>query len=91
MMQRRLTAYLECAGNQRAMFDLLQGRRARLVGEQTDYGWAQSEIEWQGEVGEHAIMTRATDRAGNTQPELTPFNEKGYLFNQPLPHPIIVG
>ncbi len=66
-------------------------RPARLVGEQIDYGWAQFEFDWQGEVGEHAIMTRATDHAGNRQPELTPFNEKGYLFNQPLPHPIIIG
>ena len=35
-------------------------------------------------------MTRATDSAGATQPERTPFNEKGYLFNQPVPHPIRV-
>ena len=35
-------------------------------------------------------MTRATDSAGNTQPDHVPFNEKGYLFNQPLPHPINV-
>ena len=35
-------------------------------------------------------MTRATDSEGNTQPDEVPFNEKGYLFNQPLPHPIAV-
>ena len=35
-------------------------------------------------------MTRATDAAGNTQPAAIPFNEKGFLFNQPLPHPIVV-
>ena len=35
-------------------------------------------------------MTRATDAAGNTQPDEIPFNEKGYLFNQPLPHPVTV-
>ena len=36
-------------------------------------------------------MTRATDTLqGNTQPDRVPFNEKGYLFNQPLPHPILV-
>ena len=40
--------------------------------------------------GEHTLMTRATDAAGNTQPDSIPFNEKGYLFNQPLPHPILV-
>ena len=36
-------------------------------------------------------MTRATDRTGATQPESVPWNRKGYLFNQPLPHPIRVG
>ena len=40
--------------------------------------------------GEHTVMTRATDVEGNIQPEEIPFNEKGYLFNQPVPHPIRV-
>ncbi len=35
-------------------------------------------------------MTRATDAASNTQPAAIPFIEKGFLFNQPLPHPISV-
>ena len=35
-------------------------------------------------------MTRAFDAAGNTQPDAIPFNTRGYLFNQPLPHPIRV-
>ena len=46
--------------------------------------------EWNAGPGEHTILTRATDAAGNTQPDRVPFNEKGYLFNQPLPHPISV-
>ena len=36
-------------------------------------------------------MTRATDASGVTQPDSIPFNRKGYLFNQPVPHPIRVG
>lgn len=40
--------------------------------------------------GEHTVMTRATDTAGNAQPEQVPFNKKGYLFNQPVPHPVRV-
>ena len=64
--------------------------RARLTGRQIDYSWAQFQFEWDASVGEHTIMTRATDVAGNTQPDSVPFNEKGYLFNQPLPHPIVV-
>ena len=65
-------------------------RRANMAGRQVDYGWAQFHFEWDASPGEHTIMTRATDVDGNTQPDSVPFNEKGYLFNQPLPHPIVV-
>ena len=57
---------------------------------QVQYSWARFEFGWDPRPGEYTIMTRATDAAGNTQPEEIPFNEKGYLFNQPLPHPVIV-
>ena len=63
---------------------------AELSGGQPDYSWARFEFVWDAEPGEHTIMTRATDSAGNTQPDRVPYNEKGYLFNQPLPHPIRV-
>ncbi len=61
-----------------------------LVGQQEDYSWAPFEFEWSATSGEYELMTRATDIKGNTQPATIPFNEKGYLFNQPLPHPISV-
>ena len=64
-------------------------RKARLR-RQRDYSWAPFEFEWSAQPGERTVMTRATDIAGYTQPESVPFNEKGYLFNQPLPHPISV-
>ena len=64
--------------------------RARLSGRQVDYGWARFHFEWEALAGEHTVMTRATDIEGNTQPDSVPFNQKGYLFNQPLPHPISV-
>ena len=57
---------------------------------QVQYSWAMFELEWDARPGEYTMMTRATDAAGNTQPPEIPFNEKGYLFNQPLPHPIRV-
>ena len=63
---------------------------AKLPVEQTDLSWARFEIVWEAEPGESTIMTRATDVAGNSQPDQVPFNEKGYLFNQPVPHPIRV-
>ncbi|MDE2747318.1 MAG: sulfite oxidase [Chloroflexota bacterium] len=65
-------------------------QRAELEGPVEEYGWSQFRFEWAASAGEHTIMTRATDIAGNTQPASVPFNEKGYLFNQPLPHPIQV-
>ena len=63
---------------------------AGLPGPQPQYSWARFEFAWDAETGERVIMTRATDATGNTQPDRVPFNEKGYFFNQPLPHPIRV-
>ena len=63
---------------------------AELFGAQPDYSWSRFEFTWDATPGEHSIMTRATDAAGNTQPDEVPFNAKGYLFNQPLPHPVYV-
>ena len=63
---------------------------AELSGEQPGRSWARFEFVWDAGPGEHTIMTRATDAAGNVQPDQVPFNEKGYLFNQPVPHPIRV-
>ncbi len=54
------------------------------------HSWARFEFSWSPNAGDYTVMTRATDVAGNTQPDSVPFNEKGYLFNQPLPHPITV-
>ncbi len=65
-------------------------REAELGEQQVDWSWARFEFVWESEPGEHTIMTRAADAAGNTQPEQVPFNEKGYLFNQPAPHPVRV-
>ena len=68
----------------------LTWREADLPGPQPQYSWARFEFSWDATRGEHTILTRATDTAGNTQPDSVPFNEKGYLFNQPLPHPVVV-
>ena len=65
------------------------GQRSFRRGRWTSLGGG-SEFAWDAEPGEQTIMTRATDTVGNTQPDHVPFDEKGYLFNQPLPHPIRV-
>lgn len=63
---------------------------ARLTGVPADLSWRRFEINWEAAPGNHTVMTRATDRSGATQPDTVPYNRKGYLFNQPLPHPIRV-
>ena len=142
MESRTFEAYLECAGNHRAMFDLVNGRAAQgtqwgtgavsnaawtgvplasvlaaarissngvsvmLIGMDVDSPERQAEgvvattqtiksalaLPWPAglDTGEHTVMTKATDGAGNTQPDAVPFNCKGYLLNQPVPHPIAV-
>jgi len=63
---------------------------ARLHTPQVQYSWARFEFAWDPAPGSYTLMTRATDEAGNTQPDVIPFNQKGYLFNQPIPHPVRV-
>ena len=65
-------------------------RPAELRGPQARLGWVRFEFSWDAPAGTHSLMTRATDVAGNTQPHRVPFNKKGYLFNQPVPHPVQV-
>ena len=64
--------------------------QSATLGRQQDRSWVRFDFDWTATPGEHTIMTRATDTAGNSQPDHAPFNAKGYLFNQPLPHPISV-
>jgi len=65
-------------------------QEARVLDPLIRYAWARFEFEWTATPGQHTLTTRATDQAGNTQPDEIPFNEKGYLFNRPLPHPVTV-
>lgn len=63
---------------------------AAVLEPQVQYSWARFDFEWDARPGNYTVMTRATDAAGNIQPDQVPFNEKGYLFNQPVPHPVSV-
>ena len=65
-------------------------RAARLVGPILPRAWARFELEWEAAPGDHVMRVRATDEQGNAQPDSQPFNEKGYLLNVPLPHPVRV-
>ncbi|MDH4045876.1 MAG: sulfite oxidase, partial [Gemmatimonadota bacterium] len=65
-------------------------QRARVLEPTLPHAWAQFEFAWEPRPGSHVVTVRATDERGNTQPDTVPFNEKGYLLNIPLPHPIEV-
>jgi DMSO/TMAO reductase YedYZ molybdopterin-dependent catalytic subunit len=55
---------------------------ARLVGEDTPYAWRQWQWVWKAKTaGQFAILCRATDSRGETQPATTPWNPSGFLWN----------
>ncbi len=45
---------------------------------------------WLATPGEHVLQARATDTAGNTQPDTSLFNDNGYLFGAVVNHPVTV-
>lgn len=63
---------------------------ARLSGPNLPRAWACFRFEWEAAPGEHEILVRATDIAGNTQPDTSPHNEQGYLYNAVVAHPVTV-
>lgn len=65
-------------------------QQARLIDPVIPGVWTRFEFEWDATPGKHIIETRATDELGLSQPDVAPYNEKGYLMNQVLPHPIHV-
>lgn len=65
-------------------------REATIVEPILPLAWQRFEFEWEAAPGAHTLVTRATDAAGNTQPDEPLMNEKGYLLNVPLPHPVQV-
>ena len=52
--------------------------------------WTRWDFEWNARPGEHAILTRAIDDQGHTQPAAMPWNAQGYGYNVPVPHPVKV-
>lgn len=55
---------------------------ARLVGEAQSYAWRQWQFVWKPKAtGPVTILCRATDAKGETQPETTPWNPSGFLWN----------
>ncbi|ULA59998.1 MAG: putative Sulfite oxidase [Nitrospira sp.] len=55
---------------------------ARLLGEAQPYAWRQWQYLWNArQVGPTAILCRATDAQGAQQPEKSPWNPGGFLWN----------
>lgn len=63
---------------------------ATLLNPIMKYAWTQFEFTWEAPIGEHTLMTRATDELGHTQPNTILHNEWGFLFNMVHPHPVTV-
>ncbi len=55
-------------------------------------GWTQWSVRWyRPRAGSYTLLARATDRAGRTQPDVTPYNAAGYFFDAVVRHPVTVG
>ena len=54
---------------------------ATLGRDQTRYAWRRWSYEWKAKVGDHTILSRATDSKGRTQPTEAVWNPSGYLYN----------
>jgi DMSO/TMAO reductase YedYZ molybdopterin-dependent catalytic subunit len=56
--------------------------RARLTGDDVPYAWRTWEHAWRpAGHGSHVLLCRATDDRGRTQPERSPWNPGGFLWN----------
>lgn len=66
-------------------------RRATLKqGGNDSQAWAEWQVPWVARAGQFAFKARATDSAGNTQPDTVPFNAQGYLFSAVVRHAVTV-
>jgi sulfite oxidase len=54
---------------------------ARLIGEARPGTWRPWSHTWDAKPGRQTLRARATDSRGEVQPETTPWNKSGYLWN----------
>jgi DMSO/TMAO reductase YedYZ molybdopterin-dependent catalytic subunit len=56
--------------------------KARLTGDDVPYAWRMWEYAWRpAGTGRVTLLSRATDDRGHTQPERSPWNPSGFLWN----------
>jgi DMSO/TMAO reductase YedYZ molybdopterin-dependent catalytic subunit len=54
------------------------------------FAWRQWSVDWDPTPGSYGVRVRATDSKGNTQPDVVPFNDQGYLWWAAVNHPVTV-
>ncbi len=63
---------------------------ARILDPVLPHAWQRFQFEWDAQAGNHTLLTRATDAAGQSQPDQIAYNSRGYLLNIVLPHAVTV-
>lgn len=63
---------------------------AELLSPSDRYAWVEFAFTWDATPGDHVLMTRAYDAAGDCQVLDQPFNNGGYVFSMVHPHPVVV-
>ncbi|RUL88777.1 sulfite oxidase [Tautonia sociabilis] len=56
-------------------------QEAALEGPEVEGSWRTWRLAWEAPSGPHTLRARATDSHGETQPEQSPWNKSGYLWN----------
>jgi sulfane dehydrogenase subunit SoxC len=77
----------------RVMYSVDHGQTwqpARLHEPNIARAWVRWDFAWDAHLGHYTITVRATDEAGNTQPDSVLWNEQGYLYNALIHHPVQV-
>jgi sulfite oxidase len=65
-------------------------KQAKLGGRPTKYGWRLWQLDWKAAEGKYALMSRATNAAGQSQPLMEQWNPNGYLWNVAQPVAITI-
>ncbi len=63
---------------------------AILIGKATQYGFRRWTYKWNAEEGQHTLISRATNAAGQQQPLQEEWNPNGYLWNVAQPRSVVV-
>jgi sulfite oxidase len=63
---------------------------ATLAGKATRYGFRRWAYTWRAEEGQHTLISRATNSAGQKQPLQQEWNPNGYLWNVAQPRSVVI-